>query len=686
MGELDEMLDLETFTGIKFRVPVLEKNSPLALCIAFHMHYNVANHKGSESVYRVSLQHAKIINGKSVYEAVEEDCIRCKILKKRYLEQMMGPLADSQISLSPVFYFSLLDLWGPLRTYCPGYERTTYTRGTVSYAKHYEVYYMVVACVVTGAVNVRVVEKKNTGAILDGLSRFMNECCVPKVILPDADGAMMEALRDGVIELADLEGTLAVEYGINFQVCLPQGHWEHGRVERRIRMLQESLERSGLKGIRCHATGLQTIAKAIERQVNDVPLGLLEQSTRKGKVLRILTPNMLKMNTRSNRAPKGLLTIPGHASDLVKNIEKGFNLWYKVWNDVYLPMAAQYKKWPNQAENISVGHIVLFKLKDSVLASTWRIGKVEDVHTGRDGLVRGADVSYKNMVPGTDDMQHMVVQRPVKQLVKLFHINDTTLLSDISKVRQVTREILADKNKNKLSEDELKPVQIDQQHDIDTVEDIIETENANPDNVKVEPDEQSDEEEVVELKQEIKEESQSTDDEDLNNNDFPNQQEGDLSEEEILIEDNQSPKVSPPYCSKDVPEEETFIFPQVNEEETFIFPQENEDTSTGIGDGETLAGGEDEQPNVEENQTKEKKRRKTEMERLQIENDRFWKDFDERRPRVTVSCSFLPTSVYQANLTSTKLCEIREKREPDYDEMLGKHEVEGGATGAVLLL
>ena len=153
-----------------------------------------------------------------------------------------------------------------------------------------------------------------------------------------------------------------------------------------------------------------------------------------------------------------------------------------------------------------------------------------------------------------------------------------------------------------------------------------------------------------------------------------------------MIEDNQSPKVFPPYFSKDVPEEETFIFPQVNEEETFIFPQENEDTSTGIGDGETLAGGEDEQPNVEENQTKEKKRRKTEMERLQIENDRFWKDFDERRPRGTVSCSFLPTSVYQANLTSTKLCEIREKREPDYDEMLGKHEVEGGATGAVLLL
>ena len=143
------------------------------------------------------------------------------------------------------------------------------------------------------------------------------------------------------------------------------------------------------------------------------------------------------------------------------------------------------------------------------------------------------------------------------------------------------------------------------------------------------------------------------------------------------------PKFPPLIFQKDVPEEKTFIFPQVNEEEPpSYFPQGNEDTSTGIGDGETLAGGEDEQPNVEENKTKEKKRRKTEMERLQIENDRFWKDFDERRPRVTLSCSFLPTSLYQANFTSTKLCEIRKKREPDYDEMEGGRR---GYRGCLLL-
>ena len=57
MGELDEMLDLETFTGIKFRVP---KNSPLALCIAFHMWLLTKAVKlSTESVYNMRDSPAK---------------------------------------------------------------------------------------------------------------------------------------------------------------------------------------------------------------------------------------------------------------------------------------------------------------------------------------------------------------------------------------------------------------------------------------------------------------------------------------------------------------------------------------------------------------------------------------------------------------------------------------------------
>ena len=599
MGELDEMLDLESFTGIKFKVPLVEKNSPLAVAIAFHIHYNVAAHKGSETVYRVSLQHAKVIAGKSLYMAVEEDCVRCKILKKKYVEQMMGPLADSQITISPVFYCSLLDMWGPIRTYCPGYERTGYTRNSVSFAKHYEVYFLVIACVITGAVNVQVIEKKTTEAVLDGLSRFFNECSVPKVMLPDADGALMEALREGTIELSDLEGTLSIENGIIFEECLPQGHWEHGRVERRIRMLQETLEKSNLKGTRCHASGLQTIAKAIERQVNDVPLGLLEQPTRKGNVLRILTPNMLKMNTRNNRAPKGLLTIPGKASDLMKNIEKIFNLWYQVWNDVYLPMAAEYKKWHHQEDNMEVGDIVMFKLKDSVFSSVWKIGKVDAVHVGRDDLVRGLDISYKLVDPGKNEARHIVVQRPVKQVVKLFNISDTSLLSDITKVRHLTEEIIKKKNEvNTKKKDETNPVTEElfpgDNEKVDTSPKIqIKPENGKLDEKK-ELESIPTKDESIDVKIEMKSEHES-------------------ENEDVEHQDNLN----------DVPEDPNKTV-----------DNEVEDLDISYPDGQN----EEEDHDPEETQVEgilnhDNKRRKSEAEKLIIENEQFWKNFDERNKR-----------------------------------------------------
>ena len=37
----------------------------------------------------------------------------------------MGPLAQPQLTISPVFYFTLVDLWGPLRAFVPGYEKVT---------------------------------------------------------------------------------------------------------------------------------------------------------------------------------------------------------------------------------------------------------------------------------------------------------------------------------------------------------------------------------------------------------------------------------------------------------------------------------------------------------------------------------------------------------------------------------
>ena len=311
---------------------------------------------------------------------------------------------------------------------------------------------LVMACAVTGAVNCQIIEKRDTGAVLDGLNRFFHEVCVPKVCYPDKDGAIMKALREGEIDILDMQGRLHRERGIYFETCLPQGHYQHGRIERRIRMLQESLERSDMKNSRCTATGWQTICKAIEHEVNSVPMGFLYHQGSANPLLRILCPNLLKNSTFTDRAPKGLFSIPNAAEDLMTRIENIYNLWFQVWNCEYLPLVMDRPKWHVEDENLKENDLVYFKLTDSKLAADWRMGKVEYVNIGRDGRVRSVGISYKIMVEKEEkvfhedfEWRHAVVERPARAIIKLVNIEDTSLMENIAKIQELVKEILYNK-------------------------------------------------------------------------------------------------------------------------------------------------------------------------------------------------------------------------------------------------
>ena len=58
-------------------------------------------------------------------------------------------------------------------------------------AKQYKAYFLIFVCAVTGVCNVQLIEGKDTSSILDGCSRFFCETTVPRVMLPDDDGALL---------------------------------------------------------------------------------------------------------------------------------------------------------------------------------------------------------------------------------------------------------------------------------------------------------------------------------------------------------------------------------------------------------------------------------------------------------------------------------------------------------------
>ena len=444
VGALSECIDLETYTGIKFKVPMVSKDSPLAVSLAMHHHYHVSKHRGYETTYRLSLQNVRIMQGKRLFQQVSNDCVYCKKLRIKYVKQLMGPLADSQLSISPIFYFTYLDMWGPISLFAPGFEKVTRARQL-----KYEAHVLVMGCAATGAVNCQIIEGKSSDFVLDGLSRFYNEVCVPKICYPDQDGALMKALREGEIDLQDLQGRLHREKGIYFETCLPQGHSAHGRIEAKIKTLQETLERSGMRGSRCTATGWQTIAKAIERSVNGVPLGYLHHQGTANPLLRVLCPSLLKNSTFTDRAPKGLFTIPDSVGGMMTKIENIYNLWFQVWNTEYVPLIMNRQKWHVETENLVENDLVYFKMTDSPLKADWRLGKIEYTKTGRDGLVREVGISYGHK-DEEDDWNHYTVERPVRAMSKLMNVEDTRILDDMEEVYKMCRQILVEKNQPKV--------------------------------------------------------------------------------------------------------------------------------------------------------------------------------------------------------------------------------------------
>ena len=72
---------------------------------------------------------------------------------------------------------------------------------------------------------------------------------------------------------------LARQRGIYFETCLAQDHSAHGRIEARIKMVQQSLERSNIKLAKMLTMGWQTLAKVIERDINSIPLRYFHHGT-----------------------------------------------------------------------------------------------------------------------------------------------------------------------------------------------------------------------------------------------------------------------------------------------------------------------------------------------------------------------------------------------------------------------
>ena len=167
--------------GIRTRLPILDRHSPLAYSIAQYVHWDLAVHRGAETCSRVSMEHVSIMQGAALYREIGQNCPRCAIKRKRFLEAAFGPIRENQLAIAPPFWFCQMDLFGPVDVYAPGFERETRGRKV----KQSKCWIMVAVCPTTKLVNMQVVESSLTSGIMSGVIRLGCEVGLPAKMFID---------------------------------------------------------------------------------------------------------------------------------------------------------------------------------------------------------------------------------------------------------------------------------------------------------------------------------------------------------------------------------------------------------------------------------------------------------------------------------------------------------------------
>eukprot|EP00794_Sanderia_malayensis_P008360 gene8360-biopygen6187 len=105
-----------------------------------------------------------------------------------------------------------------------------------------------------------------------------------------------------------------------------------------------------------------------------------------------LTPNHLLMLKSNDCYPPGIFSNKdSYSKKRWKQIQYLADLFWKRWVKEYLPTLQQRQKWLTPKRNLRENDIVLI-VEKPLPRGAWRLGRVVDVHIGRDGLVRSAKV------------------------------------------------------------------------------------------------------------------------------------------------------------------------------------------------------------------------------------------------------------------------------------------------------
>lgn len=343
-------------------------------------------HGGCQVTERVLREKYWIVGGRNAIRHEIYKCTVCKRLKKQVGNQQMAPLIDTRVlPVNQAFTHISVDYCGPfdVRRFV-GRCNTTI-----------KVWVAVFICMATRAIHLQVVNDLTTDAFIDAYLLMAARRGHPRSITADNAKCFRGAERK-MIEIARIFEQSAqhkefVTRQITWHFIMPRSPAQGGSHESAVKLFKHHLKRS-LKNHTLAYPMFVSLVTRIEPCLNSRPLGLLRDDPTDDVPL---TPAHFLINGPFEHVP---------VEPAVEEEKSLTNKWRKLqalhqgfwrrWQSDYINHLAGRSKWYTKEENLKVNDVVLLK-DDNAPPMAWLLGRIAEIHPGRDGLVRNLTIQTK---------------------------------------------------------------------------------------------------------------------------------------------------------------------------------------------------------------------------------------------------------------------------------------------------
>ena len=395
--------------------PILTYKDPLSQIWMTEVHNE--DHSGITRTVAKSRRKFWIVRARRLAEFVKRHCYTCRLLDAELAQQKMAPLPQSRTKIAPPFFIISMDLFGPI-----------IIRDTVKKRVHKKVWGAIFNCTVTRAIYLDLTEDYGTDSILQTIRRFTSIRGCPSEIQSDQGSQLIAAAKDIAELVANWDWQPIQQWAVNHQIkwtlAPAEGPHQNGLSESLIRSVKRTVKHKITNNNILTFAQLQTVLFEVANIVNSRPIGITSGSDPEQP--NSITPNHLILGRATADVPQGPFDV-GQS----KNTNKQFRFlqslvdsWWKTWYETVFPSLVPSYRWLQRHRCVKVGDVCLIRYNNE-LRATYRLGCVENVKRGEDGLVRTINLRYK--LPG--EKKFRTVDRPVQGVSVIVPVEEQTCLN-----------------------------------------------------------------------------------------------------------------------------------------------------------------------------------------------------------------------------------------------------------------